>query len=92
MTDTNPLLPADWRGLADTPPDELVEVIDADGNRALAYPTWYSFKVVPNPNQIGKWTSDVKPTEKNRDGGRMIKCVQLTNNVGTVVGWKPICK
>ena len=88
----NVLLPADWRGLADTPPDELVEVIDAKGNKAFAYPTWYPFKVVPNPNKVGKWTSDVVPCEPYWDGGWMIECVGLTNNVETVVGWKPICR
>jgi hypothetical protein len=88
----NLLLPADWRGLADTPPDELVEVIDAKGNKALAYPTWYPFKVVLNPNKVSKWTSDVVPCEPYWDGGWMIECVGLTNNVETVVGWKPICR
>ena len=90
--DAKPVLPADWRGLAETPPDELVEVIDAEGNKELAYPTWYPFKVVPNPNKVGKWTSDVVPCEPYWDGGWMIECVGLTNNVGTVVGWKPICR
>jgi hypothetical protein len=86
-----PMLPADWRGLADTPPDELVEVIDSKGNEALAYPTWYPFKVVPNPNKIGKWTSDIVPCEPYWDGGWLIESVGLSNSIETVVGWKPIC-
>ena len=88
--DAKPVLPADWRGLDCTPPDELVEVIDADGNKTHACPTWYSFKVVPNQNKVGKWTSDVVSCEPYWDGGWMIKCVGLSNNVETVVGWKPI--
>jgi hypothetical protein len=85
------ILPADWRGLSDTPPDELVEVIDSKGNKALAYPTWYPFKVVSNSNKIGKWTSDIVPCKPYWDGGWLIECVGLSKSIETVVGWKPIC-
>jgi hypothetical protein len=87
---SKPMLPTDWRGLSDTPPDELVEVIDSKGNKALAYPTWYPFKVVPNSKKIGKWTSHIVPCEPYWDGGWLIECAGLSNSIETVVGWKPI--
>lgn len=88
----NSLLATDWRGLEDTPPDELVEVIDAEGNQALAYPTWYPFKAVRKQNKVGKWTSDIVLCEPYWDGGWMIECEGLTADFSTVVGWKPIFK
>lgn len=78
----------DWLTTKETPPDELVEVIDKDGNTGFAYPTWYPFKVVPNPHKTGKWTSDVVPCEPYWDGGWLIKCEGLTSRVGDVVGWR----
>lgn len=92
---SNTLLPVGWLSLDNIPPDELVQVIDAKGNTAHAYPTWYPFKVVPNPNKVGKWTSDVVPCEPYWDGGWMIDCEGLTSNVGTVIGWRsvqPACR
>jgi hypothetical protein len=86
MTEDN--LKAEWNCLTDTPPDELVEVIDAEGNKALAYPTFYPFKVVANPNKVGKWTTDVVPCEPYWDGGWIIECEGLTSNFKNVVGWK----
>ena len=90
-----PMLPAGWLSLDAIPPDELVQVIDAEGNTAHAYPTWYPFKVVQNPNKVGKWTSDVVPCEPYWDGGWMVACEGLTSNIGTVIGWRsvqPACR
>ena len=92
---SNTLLPAGWLSLDNIPPDELVQVIDAKWNTAHAYPTWYPFKVVTNPNKVGKWTSDVVPCEPYWDGGWMIDCDGLTSNVGTIIGWRsvqPACR
>lgn len=88
--DVNSILPLDWCGLEETPPDEKVEVIDEKGNTAFAHPTWYPFKVVPNTNKIGKWTSDVVFCDPYWDGGWMVECVGMTNNIGSIIGWKVI--
>ena len=86
-----PMLPAGWFSLDNIPPDELVEVIDDKGNTAHAYPTWYPFKVVPKPNKVGKWSSDIVPCEPYWDGGWMIECVGLTSKVtGQIVGWRAV--
>ena len=79
-----------WFSLDNTPPDELLYVIDSDNNKAKAYPTYYPFKVVANPNKIGKWTSDVVPCEPYWDGGWMIHCEDLTSRIGMIIGWKNI--
>jgi hypothetical protein len=81
-------MPIGWVSVKDTPPNELVEVIDAEGNIAHAYPTYYPFKVVPNANKAGKWTSDVLPCPPYWDGGWMVACEDLTSKVGTVIGWR----
>ena len=41
----NPLLAAGWYAVTETPPDELVKVIDKNGQKGFAYPTYYPFKV-----------------------------------------------
>ena len=95
---SNTMLPADWRGLEDTPPDEMVEVIDRDGNTGIGQPTYYPFEVVKKEGDERKqwgWRGTPVFYEDGKskwDGGWMIQCVGLTNNIGTVVGWKPICR
>jgi hypothetical protein len=84
-------LPDGWFPLENKPPDELVMVIDAKGNKAFAYPTYYPFKVVPNSKGLtGKWKSEVVPCEPYWDGGWIIECNGLTPSVNEVVGWKTI--
>lgn len=88
------MLPAGWLSLDNIPPDELVQVIDAEGNTAHAYPTYYPFKVIPQPPYT-KWSSKIEPCEPYWDGGWMIACEGLTSNVGTVIGWRsvqPACR
>jgi len=82
--------PEGWNGLDNTPPDKLLEVIDAEGNTGVAYPTWYPFTVVPNPNKTGKWTSDVVPCDPYWDGCWLVKADGLECKVGDVIGWRHI--
>ena len=79
-----------WNNLETHPPDELVEVIDEYGNTGYAYPTYYPFIVEPNPDKVGKWTSDIIQCEPYWDGGWMIKCDGLDTKINSVVGWKLI--
>lgn len=91
---SRPMLPAGWNGLDVVPDDTLVEVIDAEGHTAFAYPTWYPFKVIPQPPYT-KWSSKIEPCDPYWDGGWMIQCVGLSSDVGTVVGWRycqPACR
>jgi hypothetical protein len=83
-------LPEGWNSLEQTPPDQMVKVIDVNGNTSFAQPTWYPFKVVPNPKRSGKWSSDVVSCEPYWDGGWMIQCVGLTSEIEEVIGWKLI--
>lgn len=85
-------IPNGWNSINITPPDELVDVIDINGNNGKAYPTYYPFKVVPNPNKVGKWTSDVVPCEPYWDGGWMIKCNGLQSDIDNIIAWKLITK
>ena len=64
--------------------------MDKDGNIGKAYPTYYPFKVFPNPNRIGKWSSDVVPCEPYWDGGWMIACEGLTSNINQIIAWRKI--
>lgn len=78
----------DWNSLQKQPPDKLVEVMDKEGNIGKAYPTYYPFKVVPNPNKIGKWTR--VPCEPYWDGGWMIYCEGLTSNINEIIAWRNV--
>lgn len=83
------ILPEGWSSLEETPPNKLVSVIDVEGAIATAVPTYYPFRVVPNPNKSGKWTSDVVPCEEYWDGGWMIhSSLSNLNEVGEIIGWK----
>lgn len=84
----NPMLPAGWSAVTETPPDELVKVIDKNGRKGFAYPTYYPFKV--GKSNGGKWTSPVIPCEPYWDGGWMIAVSsgKLTSSLEEIVGWR----
>jgi len=85
-------IPNGWNSINITPPDELVDVIDKNGNSGKAYPTYYPFKVVPHQNKVGKWTSDVVSCEPYWDGGWMIVCKALSSDIDNIIAWKLITK
>jgi len=80
--------PEGWNGLDNTPPDKLLEVIDAQGNTGVAYPTWYPMKFVHDPTKKEKWTTKIVPCEPYWDGGWLVKAVGLESKVGDVIGWR----
>lgn len=82
------MLAAGWYAVTETPPDELVKVIDKNGRKGFAYPTYYPFKV--SKSNGGKWTSSVIPCEPYWDGGWMIAVSigNLTSNLEEIVGWR----
>ena len=86
----------DWFPLTETPPDELVEVIDADGNIAFAYPTYCPFtveKMAGDERKPWGWRGTPIPCENHWDGGWMISVgMGSLNKMGTVVGWRNINK
>ena len=97
----NTVLPAGWSTLDEMPPDERVEVIDINGNKAFANPTYYPFEIVKKQGDEKKqWGWRGTPVfyedGKSRwDGGWLIECVGLTSNVGTIIGWRsvqPACR
>lgn len=72
------------------PPNELVEVIDNEGNIAQAYPTYYPFKVGENKTGI-KWGSEVIPCNKYWDGGWLIAAKGLASNIkSNIIKWRHI--
>ena len=77
-----------WHTLEIEPPDEMVEVEDKNGNRAIAIPTYYPFKF--GENKTGrKWGSEVIPCEPYWDGGWMIQCEGLISNIDSdIVRWR----
>lgn len=83
----NAMLPAGWSPVNKTPPDELVKVIDKDGRKGFAYPTYYPFKTGKPTG--GKWTSPVIPCETYWDGGWMVSTGnKLTSDISEIVGWR----
>lgn len=84
----NPLLPAGWSTVSETPPDELVKVIDKNGRKGFAYPTYYPFKTGQPTG--GKWTSPVIPCEPYWDGGWMVSVPKgkLISDLEEIVGWR----
>lgn len=78
----------DWHTLNEQPPEEMVEVEDENGNRAMAMPTYYPFRV--GKNKTGrKWGSEVIPCKPYWDGGWMIKCNGLTSNINSnIIRWR----
>ncbi len=83
-------LPEGWNSLEQIPPDQMIQVIDINGNTSFAQPTWYPFKVVPNPEKSGKWTSDVIHCDPYWDGGWMIQSENLVSEIKEIIGWKLI--
>jgi len=87
----NKKFPTDWHSITETPPDELVEVIDSEGRTAFAYPGWFPFRTIPNPNSNAPWASTIVPCEPYWDGSWFIRCFGLeVHSIGAIVGWKPI--
>ena len=84
----NPVLADGWSPVSETPPDEPVKVIDKNGRKGFAYPTYYPFKV--GQSNGGKWTSPVIPCEPYWSGGWMISVPngKLTSNLEEIVGWR----
>ena len=94
---TKPMLPAGWSTLDETPPDEMVEVIDINGNKAFANPTYFPFEIVKKPGDEKKqwgWRGTpifYKDGKSRWDGGWMIECVGLTSKItGQIVGWRAV--
>ena len=86
-----PDLPKGYNPVSTQPPDKKLEVIDSAGNRFVAYPTYYPFKVIPTGNG-GKWSSKVEPCEPYWDGGWMVS-VSLSEEEGypsSIIGWKEL--
>lgn len=81
------MLPAGWNGLDVIPVDTVVEVIDAEGNTALAQPTYYPF-TISSEKVGGKRTNKIIPCEPYWDGGWLIACVGLDCPIGDIVGWR----
>ena len=93
----NTVLSAGWSTLDEMPPDEIVEVIDINGNKAFANPTYYPFEIVKKQGdekkQLGwRGTPVFYEDGKSRwDGGWLIECVGLTSKVtGQIVGWRAV--
>lgn len=84
----NVTVPEGWNGLDNTPPDKLLEVVDAEGNMGAAYPTWYPFKVVKDPTATGKWTSNVVPCDPYWDGGWLVRADGLESKIGDIIAWR----
>ena len=85
----------DWNTLDKTPPDQLVEVIDKDGNTAWAQPTYYPFEIVKKPGDETKpWglrgtVVHYENGVSKWDGGWMVKTNGLEiSNIGEITGWR----
>lgn len=90
-------LPKGWNSISIIPKEELVEVIDADGNKATAIPTYFPFDVVKmqgDERKLWGWRGTPVFHENNEskwDGGWMIKAVGISiPKIGTIVGWRHI--
>lgn len=77
-----------WQSLKNQPPDELVEVMDKEGNTGKAYPTYYPFKV--GESTRGKWSSPIISCEPYWDGGWLIECEGLTSNINHIIAWSKL--
>lgn len=90
-------IPKGWNPLINQPPNEFVGVIDADGNTAIAEPTYYPFKVVKMAGDERKqwgwrgtpiWYAD---NLSRWDGGWMICANGMEiREIGEIIGWKKI--
>ena len=94
---TNAVLPAGWYGIDKIPPDEMVEVIDINGNTAFANPTYFPFEVVKMEGDEKKqWGWRGTPVfyedgQSKWDGGWMIASEDLSSKVtGNIIGWRNV--
>jgi len=79
-----------WKSINITPPDEMLEVIDSEGNMAKANPTYCPFKVVENQSWR-KWDSKIIFCEPYWDGGWMIKCNGMEiPEIKTIIKWRKL--
>lgn len=79
-----------WNPITETPPDELVEVMDDHGCIGRAYPTIYPFKI--ERGKSGR-KSDYKIIQCDPywDGGWLIECEGLESKIiGRIVKWRNI--
>ena len=85
-----------WNGLDVIPPDEIVDVIDKDGNINIGQPTYYPFRLEKkNSDERKPWGFRATPVFYEDgvcrwDGGWLIygNLTTLTRDFGTVVGWR----
>lgn len=70
-----------WNPLTIQPPDEMVEVLDENGMRARALPTYYAFHLEG---------SKVILCEPYWDGGWLVECQDVVFEIGTIIGWRRI--
>ena len=98
---TKPMLPAGWRGLDEMPSDAIVEVMDEEGRRAFAEPTYYPFEVVKKVGDEKKqwgWRGTPVFYEDGKskwDGGWLVNVGMEVSEIGTVKYWRetePACR
>ncbi len=99
MSQQNTIVPAGFNSLESIPPNEFVEVIDADGNTAYAQPTYYRFEVVKMAGDERKqwgWrgTPVFYPDGVERwDGGWMIDAGGMRlREIGKIIAWRLMAK
>lgn len=82
------ILPKGWLPVTETPPDELVKVVDENGMVGFAYPCYRPFKTGEPTG--GKWTSPAIPCEPYWDGGWMVSVPpgSLSITLQKIVGWR----
>ncbi|MFW5847497.1 MAG: DNA N-6-adenine-methyltransferase [bacterium] len=80
----------DWNSIKKQPPNELIEVMDENGNIAKALPTYYTFKT--GENKTGrKWGTEIIHTEPYWDGGWMISYNTMEQNIDSqIIKWRKI--
>ena len=81
---------SEWNPVSMIPPDELLEVLDDDGNIGIAQPTWYPFKFVPDIDKCGRKISRASECEPYWDGGWMVECIGLDSPVKNIVSWRKL--
>jgi hypothetical protein len=83
-----------WNTLNVTPPNEIVEVQDADGKIGWAEPTYYPFDVVKKPGDERKpwgFRGTVvyhEDDEMKWDGGWMIYALMDFKFLGPIIHWR----
>ena len=89
-------LPIGWNNLTIIPPENYVEVIDADGNTAFALPTYYPFEITHKDGDDLKpwgWRGTIVHYEDgiSRWDGRWLVSIGMNiDKIGNVIGWKLI--